>query len=325
MMVDICCPTCHLTKTMPQPSGGAWFECPDCGTAIHFSRPPAPIADDYAETPLMPSPLEGRPSGRDMTALLRSPLYSLMPVAIDDEEEPTRQLPPDLATARSVRPARRSRVLPLAIAALLGATTVLVAARVPRVSNVFRLPAGMSLTALTRLSGIEQPKPAHFSLVPADETPPEVTTEPAPAAPEAPSTSAAAEVVKSPFAMAPAPAPNAPYAAPRAQKPKPEVTEIPEAPSTSAAPEFDQAAANAALAEVTSHLSECADSAVGAITTRASVSFVSSGRATAVTVVPLAAMVGSPMVPCVVRRLRAASVPPFEGDTVTVHTTITVQ
>jgi hypothetical protein len=322
MMVDISCPTCHLTKTMPQPSGGAWFECPDCGTAIHFSRPPAPVPDDYAETPLMPSPLEARPSGRDMTELLRSPLYSLMPVAIDEEEEPTRQLPPDLlAPARPVRSVRRSRVLPLVIAALLGATAVLVAGRVPRVSNVFRLPAGMSLASLTRPSGIEQPKPAHFSLVPADETTPEVTTE----APEASSTSAAPELATPSAAMAPAPARAAAYAAPRAQKPKPEVTETPEAPSTPAAPEFDQAAANAALAEVGSHLHECADSAVGAITTRASVSFVPSGHATAVTIMPLSAMVGSPMVPCVVQRLRSATVPPFEGDTVTVHTTITVQ
>jgi hypothetical protein len=108
---------------------------------------------------------------------------------------------------------------------------------------------------------------------------------------------------------------NAPVAAAGEVAPEAKVTATP----------FDRAEATKSIGAIVARLGECADESVGHVTTRAQITFAPSGRATQATVDALPAMVGSPMTGCIVQRLRQASVPPFDGEMVTVRTTITVE
>jgi hypothetical protein len=249
--------------------------------------------EDDIETPIAAGYGEDPPDERDLTDLLRSPsMHSLMPIAIDTPvHEP-------------IRIARKWRLMSLSVAAIVGAAAGAGATHAGRVVGPFHVQ---------RLLGLVQTDAA-----PAAQ--PLMTEERAWAM--TPFVVSIPDPTPVPQAAEPAPAQTLPTVSMPA-RPSPAV-ETPEPVEEPAAP-FDRDAALAALASITPQLDDCTDPDVGPITTRVRVSFATSGHATSVNVVPLPAMTGSPMVSCIVGRLRQASVPAFDGDPVTVHTTIKVR
>lgn len=158
----------------------------------------------------------------------------------------------------------------------------------------------------------------------------------APAASGAPVASASASVAAKPTSSSGAPAtPAAPAAAAAtpvaASKPaepaagaKP--AEAPAAPATPATPDgaaFDKNAAVAALGAAAANAASCktADGPTGS--GKVSVTFAPSGRATATSVA--GELAGTEVGGCVARLFRAAKVPPFAGDPVTVSKSFSIQ
>ncbi len=118
-----------------------------------------------------------------------------------------------------------------------------------------------------------------------------------------------------------------PAARPKAEKHETQnpTEALSDSPSRAAPARFSPQAAQGAIASAGGSLHECLDPEVGRISVRASVTFMPSGRVSQVTVDPVAALQGSPVVGCVVRQLRRASVPEFDGERVTVSSLVTIE
>ena len=156
------------------------------------------------------------------------------------------------------------------------------------------------------------------------------------AASAAPAVSAAAPAAATSAALAPgakpaaaattAAAAAAPGAAPTLNKPaeKPADAKKPDAPAAPAAgADFDKSAAIAALGAAAANAASCKkpDGPTGG--GKASVTFAPSGRATNSTV--SGALAGTDVGGCVARIFRAAKVPPFAGDPVTVSKSFSIE
>jgi hypothetical protein len=116
-------------------------------------------------------------------------------------------------------------------------------------------------------------------------------------------------------------------AKPEAAKPEAAPTPVPEAPAPpppSSGPEFDKAAANAALGSAAGAASGCRAPDDPQGTARVSVKFAPSGRVTSALVSgpPFA---GTATGSCIAKAFRGISVPPFSGDPVTVSKSINIR
>ena len=141
-----------------------------------------------------------------------------------------------------------------------------------------------------------------------------------------PSSSAAATstaAVATPAATAPAAAPAATTTKPADPAAAAKPAEAPAAPATPEGAAFDKNAAVAALGAAAASAASCktADGPTGS--GKVSVTFAPSGRATATSVA--GELAGTEVGGCVARLFRAAKVPPFSGDPVTVSKSFTVQ
>ena len=135
-----------------------------------------------------------------------------------------------------------------------------------------------------------------------------------PATPPAPSQPAPG---KSTAATAPPPATAAPAPAPTT--PAPAATA--DAPATG--PEFDKTAAAAALAAAAADAASCKAEGDPSGVARVAVTFAPSGRVTSA-VVSGPPFAGTTTGGCIARKLRGASVPPFDGSPVIVNRTVTI-
>lgn len=152
-----------------------------------------------------------------------------------------------------------------------------------------------------------------------------VAAEPATPQPAAPAVPAEPEVAE-PAAPAPSTAdlPNESPPAEVAAAPERELEEpeppapVAEAPAIRA---FDRAAAASAVRTAAAGAAACGGGEhTGA--TRVAVTFAPSGRATLAVVEPGSPFAGSSVGSCIATRMRTARIPPFDGELVTVHTTL---
>lgn len=144
-----------------------------------------------------------------------------------------------------------------------------------------------------------------------------------------PAAVAAAPVAQPPPAMAqanPAPAktnPTTGTATPAEAKPAP-VTSPPPQPRVTSTDPFNKGAASAALSQAATHASSCRQPGDPSGTAQVEVTFSPSGRATR-------AIIGGPPFrgtatgSCIAQAMRAAQVPPFAGDLVTVQKRVVIQ
>ncbi len=99
---------------------------------------------------------------------------------------------------------------------------------------------------------------------------------------------------------------------------------VAEAPPAARVATFDPVAAAAAIERSSENAQACPGTDAGPRAVRVVVTFASSGRATQV-VVADGFYMGTPTGGCIARALRAATVPPFEGDPVSVTKTVSVR
>jgi hypothetical protein len=104
----------------------------------------------------------------------------------------------------------------------------------------------------------------------------------------------------------------------------PAPTAEPSRASSEARGPFNREAAATALSEARARAAACGDGKTAA-SARVAVSFAPSGRATTAVLEGDSAMLGTPAGSCIARQMRSASVPPFDGSLVTVHTTVRLQ
>jgi hypothetical protein len=112
---------------------------------------------------------------------------------------------------------------------------------------------------------------------------------------------------------------NKPYAE-RAASPAPAAPE-PVAADPVALPPFDREVAASSVAAAAASARSCGKEQAF---TRVAITFASSGRATRAVLQSGSALAGTSVGSCIATRLRAARVPAFSGEWVTVHTTVTV-
>ena len=86
---------------------------------------------------------------------------------------------------------------------------------------------------------------------------------------------------------------------------------------------FDRTAASNAVQAAAAGAADCGRGQGGS--TRVAVTFAPSGRATVALVEPGSPFSGTEVGSCIATRMRAVSVPPFDGARVTVHTTLSVR
>lgn len=150
------------------------------------------------------------------------------------------------------------------------------------------------------------------------------STSPASASAAAPASARpATSTAATPAAAVAAATPATPAAAAKPADPAAAAAKPPEAPAATEGAAFDKNAAVAALSAAAASAGSCktADGPTGA--GKVSVTFAPSGRATATSVA--GDLAGTEVGGCVARLFRAAKVPPFTGDPVTVSKSFTVQ
>jgi len=87
---------------------------------------------------------------------------------------------------------------------------------------------------------------------------------------------------------------------------------------------FNRDAAAKALSEARARAAACGDGKTAA-SARIAVSFAPSGKATTAVLEGDSALLGTPAGSCIARQMRSATVPPFDGNMVTVHTSVRLQ
>jgi len=242
-----------------------------------------------------------------------------------DSLAPTALTPPRIERGAPAEPRSPSRAFAAAVAFGVGCLVTAGTLQHLKPVAVPAAPAAQAAMVVTvpQLAPVETPAPAKAE--PAKAEPAPAKAEPAPARAEPAKLAATAAPAKlAPVAAkaqpAAAKAEPAPAAAPVSTEDLP--IEMPEIPAAPRAPEvpFKAAAAAVAIAGAGLRAQACKD-AEGPMAVLVSVTFVNSGHATTARVNG-GPLMGTPAASCVAQALRSASVPPFDGEGVTVNTTL---
>lgn len=322
--------------------------CPSCERALAKAEPPSlqdlarKNASSEGAVPRGGEDDEVMSLTGDLFAgdLMRSPLASLAPSAYDIEPEKPRVAAAFIdaakraqGSARTSTRARRAAGI-AAGCALLGSVGLLAGK-----SRMFGLgEKGMGHAGMMALGRVEPWVPVVVdpqSAMPSPVPVPVPVPEPVPVSEPVPVQHAVVAVAAGPSLVAAAPAEPSEAPVEKAVSGK-EVESKPAVPSANTPahdqaeppkelPAFDRDAAATAMARGAAAASACRQDENDHGRTRVAVTFAASGRVTTAVLEPGSIFLGTPIAGCIVAHMRDVQVPAFDGEKVTVHTSVTIE